>query len=208
VSITTDVKALFDGPGGRYRVVEDPASLGFAGPLSFHDPRRVPDFWQPAGAQAVGFPCGTHTASLKMLEQPAPPRTGSEISKRDSDPLIQEKVRQASVGQAHTHVGRSVSARTQSLDITSLNFSRSQSGSQGAFSPIPPSPGALASSPNTATGQYFPGQHPHLRPNVTGRAMGGYDSGLDSVTQGLHLGIYWSGADWGTGLSSVSVSHQ
>ncbi len=52
-TVATNVKALFDGPGGPYRPTEDSASLGFAGPLSFHDPRRVPDYWQPAGVSGV-----------------------------------------------------------------------------------------------------------------------------------------------------------
>ena len=54
-AVSTDVKALFDGPGGPYPPVDDSASLGFAGPLSFHDPRRVPEFWQPAGALGVSI---------------------------------------------------------------------------------------------------------------------------------------------------------
>lgn len=45
----TNVKALFDGPGGSSGsggAWPADESLGFAGPLSFHDPRRVPVHWQ------------------------------------------------------------------------------------------------------------------------------------------------------------------
>lgn len=197
---STNVKALFDGPG-PYPSTVDPASMGFAGPLSYHNPQRVSDYWQPAGPPA-----------------PTPlinPNANSEIetNKRDSDPITQEKVRQASHGHNHpptnplSHAARNVSARTQSLDISTMNFSRTLSGSAGVspFGPMPPSPGAVAASPNTASGQYFPGQH--LRANNTGRAgLGSYDSAVDNVTQG----------EWGIanyllmfpGLSNVQVSHQ
>ncbi|WVR08561.1 hypothetical protein IAU60_005616 [Kwoniella sp. DSM 27419] len=186
VTVSTDVRALFNGPGGSFRTAEEGA-LGFGGSLSYQDPRRgAADLW--AGST-----------------QPA--RTESDHSKRDSDPIIQDRVRQASAGHAshtnpHPHnQPRVVSARHQSLDISHLNYSRSLTGSQAAFGPMPPSPTAANSSPNTATGPYFPHVGPHpIRANVTGR--GGYggsagsgagDQAVDSVTQAMN---------------NVSVSHQ
>jgi hypothetical protein len=175
VSVATDVKALFDGPqqpGGPYRSVDD--TLGFAGPLSYHDPRRVPDYWQPSSVQSLASNHG---------------RSEEGASKRDSDPIIEHKVRQASAP-SHTRV----SNRTQSLDITSLNFSRSlnASQSQSNFGPMPPSPntGAITSSPSTATAQFFPGHG--LRANTTGRNnMGSYDSAITDVTHGERFPHSW-----------------
>ncbi|OCF33709.1 cytoplasmic protein [Kwoniella heveanensis BCC8398] len=179
VTVSTDVRALFNGPGGSYRP-SDESALGFAGPLNYQNPQRGSDLW-PGSTQ--------------------PTRTESDHSKRDSDPIIQDRVRQASTGHAnqppHYHAqSRVLSNRHQSLDIS--HFSRSHSSSASAFGPMPPSPTAANSSPNTATGPYFPHVGPHpIRANVTGR--GGYgggvsgDSGVDSVTQGL---------------SNVTVSHQ
>ena len=163
-SVTADVKALFNGSNGQsqhnpsFRSVDD--SLGFAGPLSYHDPRRVADYWQPS----------------------------SEASKRDSDPVIQDKMRMAGTA-PQSHAARAISARTQSLDITSLNFSRALAGQSSAFGPVPASPGAASSSPGTAPSQYFPGGHAPsaLRANVTGRPVSSYEAGydsVDSVTQG------------------------
>lgn len=177
-SVTADVKALFNGSnsGGQsqlnpaFRSVDD--SLGFAGPLSYHDPRRVSDYWQPTSVSS---------------------RTDSEASKRDSDPTLQDKLRLSGGGVGNgppqSHAARAVSARTQSLDITSLNFSRALTGQSSAFGPVPPSPGAASSSPGTATSQYFPGSHAPsaLRANVTGRPVSSYEAsydGVDSVTQG------------------------
>ena len=169
-AVTTNVKALFDGPGphnggaAQFRPIDD--SLGFAGPMSYHEPHRVQEYWRPAGLQSNNS------------------RAESEASKRDSDPVIQDKVRQASANHPQSHAARAISARTQSLDITSLNLSRALAGSsQSAFGPMPPSPGAATSSPNTATAQFFPGQH-GLRANVTGRGMGNYDNQMETVTQG------------------------
>ncbi|WVF68055.1 hypothetical protein IAT40_002818 [Kwoniella sp. CBS 6097] len=179
VTVSTDVRALFNGPGGSYRP-GDESALGFAGPLNYQNPQRGSDLW-PGSAQ--------------------PTRTESDHSKRDSDPIIQDRIRQASTGHSnqppHYHAqSRVLSNRHQSLDIS--HFSRSHSSSQSAFGPMPPSPTAANSSPNTATGPYFPHVGPHpIRANVTGR--GGYgggvsgDAGVDSVTQGL---------------SNVSVTHQ
>jgi len=169
------MKALFDGPGS-YPSSSDPATLGFAGPLSYHNPQRIPDYWQPAQIPA----------QIPIPISAPPPAAETSPSKRDSDPVIADKVRQASHGHNHqnqlSHAARNASARTQSLDISSLSFSRTLSGSASAFGPMPPSPGAVNGSPNTASGQYFPGQH--LRANVTGRGKNGYDSNIDSVTQG------------------------
>ena len=182
-TVSTNVKALFDGPGGSYPSVDDSASLGFAGPLSYHDPRRAPDVWQAAGRPGVSVSKDCGTANLSSICQSSTTRTDSESSKRDSDPIIQEKVRQASASHALSHANRAISARTQSLDITSLNFSRRLSGSHNAFGPIPPSPGPVSSSPNTATGQYFAAQS-HLRPNSTGRGSSGYDGGMEGLSLG------------------------
>ena len=166
-TITADVKALFNGGAhghahstvsSSFRSVDD--SLGFAGPLSYHDPRRSGDFWpNPPG------------------QQPARTDAG-DISKGDSDPSLQDRVRSSQHGTSH-------GLRTQSLDIKSIQFSRGLTAS--AFGPVPPSPGS--GSPHTATAQYFPGQHQHqLRPNVTGRGPhGAYElshDAVDSVTQG------------------------
>ncbi|KAK8850505.1 hypothetical protein IAR55_004423 [Kwoniella newhampshirensis] len=181
VTVSTDVRALFNGPGASFRSAEE-GSLGFAGPLGYTEPRRGADLW-PGSTQ--------------------PTRTESDHTKRDSDPIIQDRVRQASTGHGvpphpHPHSQpRVVSARHQSLDISHMNFSRSLSSNQGSFGPMPPSPTAANSSPNTATGPYFPHAGPHpIRANVTGR--GGYggaggDQGVDSLTQAL---------------SNIQVSHQ
>nr|XP_018259640.1 cytoplasmic protein [Kwoniella dejecticola CBS 10117]OBR81798.1 cytoplasmic protein [Kwoniella dejecticola CBS 10117] len=185
VTVSTDVRALFNGPGGAYRSAEESA-LGFAGPLSYQNPPRGSDLW-PGSTQ--------------------PTRTESDHSKRDSDPIIQDRVRQASTGHSntsshpshpHPHSQSRINPtmRHQSLDISHMKFSRSSSTSGGAnvFGPMPPSPTAANSSPNTATGPYFPHVGPHpIRANVTGRgaysAMSGAastasDQGVESVTQG------------------------
>jgi hypothetical protein len=177
---TADVKALFEGQAGGM-MPEDPAVLGFANPLSY-DPRRVSEIWQPSST----------------TPQPAGPTPSqADPSKRDSDPIIQDKVRAAAAGLGHApgHP-RGMSTRTQSLDITSLNFSRALAGSgagQGPFAPMPPSPGGAGSSPNTASGPYFPGGGPsghahHQHSHSTGKGYS-YDTALDSVTQG----------EWGDG---------
>ena len=169
-TITTNVKALFDSGAPptvnpAFRSMDD--SLGFAGPLSYHDPRRVNDFWQ-------------------STNQPSS-RPDSETSKRDSDPLLADKVRTAS-HHAQSHATRAVSARTQSLDISSLNFARALAGN--AFGPVPASPGTIASGPSSATGQYFPGQHGHgLRANVTGRPVSSFDSTYDASVENLSQGM-------------------
>jgi hypothetical protein len=203
VSVTTDVKALFNGGvsqvGAAYRSLDD--SLGFAGPLSYHDPskRSQQDYWQPPA-----------------LSQP-PPRADSDSGvRRDDPPVISEHVRQSSHHVVPSHAVRAVSARTQSLDITSLNFSRALTGAGHAFGPVPPSPGTITSSPNTATGQYFPGTHSQhaLRANVTGRQAGvavgkGGAGSMDSVTQ-CELGADRCD-EWmltKPGLSNVSIAHQ
>nr|XP_019008143.1 cytoplasmic protein [Kwoniella pini CBS 10737]OCF46924.1 cytoplasmic protein [Kwoniella pini CBS 10737] len=184
VTVSTDVRALFNGPGGSYRSVEEGA-LGFAGPLSYQNPQRSSDLW----------PGSTQTT-----------RTESDHSKRDSDPIIQDRVRQASTGHSNTTVHPShphphsqsrinPTMRHQSLDISHMKFSRSSSNSGGnnTFGPMPPSPTAANSSPNTATGPYFPHVGPHpIRANVTGRgaysgmsgaASTASDQGVESITQ-------------------------
>lgn len=185
-SITTDVKAIFDGP--PYAGVADDlaptGNKGFAGPLSYHDPRRTSEYWQspqPIRSEIVN----------------TPPAIESSIhAKRESDPLIHDKVRQATIGpgvplgpgslhghgHGHGHP-RGTSARTQSLDITSLNFSRTLSQVGGGLGPMPSSPGGiLGNGPNTASGPYFP-------PGSGGSGSGGkgypYDqTGLEGVTTG------------------------
>ncbi|WWC72544.1 uncharacterized protein I206_106506 [Kwoniella pini CBS 10737] len=194
VTVSTDVRALFNGPGGSYRSVEEGA-LGFAGPLSYQNPQRSSDLW----------PGSTQTT-----------RTESDHSKRDSDPIIQDRVRQASTGHSNTTVHPShphphsqsrinPTMRHQSLDISHMKFSRSSSNSGGnnTFGPMPPSPTAANSSPNTATGPYFPHVGPHpIRANVTGRgaysgmsgaASTASDQGVESITQSMN---------------NVQVSHQ
>ena len=178
--VSADVKALFEGPGQiGFKPSEEPGSTGFAGPLSF-DARRVSEFWQPP-IPAVSF-YTYHTVifiGTDYFPQPQPPRNESDPSKRDSDPIIQEKLRQASAS-GFGHPGnhpRCISARTQSLDIISLNFSRSLAGQP--FGPMPPSPSGA--SPSTASGQFFPAHHVH--PASIGKGPIA-DSGLESVTQG------------------------
>lgn len=184
-TITADVKALFNGGAhahavsASFRSVDD--SLGFAGPLSYHDPRRGGEFWPNPPVQ-----------------QPSR-ADGGDISKRDSDPSLQDRVRASAHGHGHGH-GTSHGLRTQSLDIKSLQFARGLAAqafppdrNASNVGPVPPSPGFL-DSPHTATAQFFPGhqthqQHQHqLRPNVTGRgAHAAYDlshDAVDSVTQG------------------------
>ena len=163
-TITADVKALFNGGAhahsavnSSFRSVDD--SLGFAGPLSYHDPRRGGEFWPNPPVQQ-------------------PRADAGDVSKRDSDPNLQDRVRSSAHGTSH-------GLRTQSLDIKSLQFSRGLAAS--AFGPVPSPPGS--GSPHTATAQYFPGhQHQHqLRPNVTGRGPHGYEmshDAVDSVAQG------------------------
>lgn len=179
----------------------DNSGPGFAGPLGYPAPTRVPDFWQPAGAPIPVSSLSSATRGKKKnpnVQVPAPPRSDTETTnKRDSDPIIQEKVRQAQIHGPHGQA-RGVSARTQSLDITSLNFSRALAGGGGQnnFGPIPPSPspgvGGMASSPNTATGQFFPHSHAvhPLHPNMTGK--GYYETQLDVVTQGTCCTIGFS----------------
>ena len=106
---------------------------------------------------------------------------GTEASKRDSDPIIQERLRQTNSAHPLSHAARAVSARTQSLDITSLNYSRALTGAgPGNFGPMPPSPGPAQGNPSTGTGQYF-GKHVRAQSRA-----GGFDSRLETVTQGLN----------------------
>ncbi len=214
----TNVRALFDGQGG-YPRVED-SGLGFANPLGFVDTRRMPDLWH-GPTSVVSPPTSLQAGSELIVTQQPATRTENETSKRGSDPLIEEKVRQASTGGVPSHQPRAVSARTQSLDITSLNFTRSLSNNnQSPFGPMPPSPSGITSSPNTATGQYFPGGSGNVNGNGNGNAngngngkgnYGNFDASVDGVTQGssrafiaLRLALLIAP----TGLSNVQVSHQ
>ena len=133
----------------------------------------------PPAMNPASNPMPVNTGTNNRPSSSRGERHEQEGSKRDSDPIIQEKVRAA--GHPQSHAVRSIAGRTQSLDITSLNFSRALTGGSN-FGPMPPSPGVPISSPNTATAQYFPpsGQH------RMGRGPGGFDAQLDSVTQGEH----------------------
>lgn len=181
----TNVKALFDGsaPPPATTTAYEGAPV-FSGPLGFN----VPDYWQP--------PAATGPASSGS----AP----SELSKRGSDNTLDEKarehrdvppgvVRAPHAGHAHTHSthgppghahalshshahpSRAVGARTQSLDITQLNFARALGGPQATFAPVPSSPTANPSpSTSTSTGNFFPSGERQRYPNS-----------VESVTQGI-----------------------
>ncbi|KAL7422885.1 hypothetical protein Q5752_002182 [Cryptotrichosporon argae] len=142
-SSQSNVKALFNGPSPAPAF---DAAIQFNG-LGYHDPRFYPN------DTVIGM--------------------GVDVSKRGSDPLLGDKLRAAATfapGGLHvhahphpphaTHAARAVSgARTQSLDITSLNFVRALSGpgaGPGAapasgFTPLP----AAQASPTSAGGQFF-----------------------------------------------------
>ncbi|WVN89687.1 uncharacterized protein L203_104917 [Cryptococcus depauperatus CBS 7841] len=168
-----NVRALFNGSGTVH-----------VDPLSHRDPMR--EVWHGSNQQP-----------------PAPTRTESDHQKRDSDPIINDRLRQAIAGHGnpfshrHPHSQPRISSnRHQSLDISQLNFSRALSSGSSVFGPMPPSPTAVNSSPNTATGPNFPHMGSHsIRTNLTGRgSYGGGSSGdLESVTQTM---------------SNMQVSHQ
>lgn len=157
---------------------------GFAGPLGV--PRSAkPEFWQPSGP--------THV------------RAETDSVKRDTEPSIQERIR--SVTHQVSPQSQRGSARTQSLDMKSLNFSRSLSGGSNNFGPMPPSPGGgLVSSPGTATGPFFPssGHHQH-----TVSSSGRYT--VDSITDGMSLALKARTVPSRlltiSGLNNVQVSH-
>ena len=184
----SDVRALFDGtiqpsqshqhiPGHQsFRSVDESGAFGY--PFGFAGTRPVGEPWQQPGG-------------------PTPARTESEASKRDSDPILQEKVRQMPSGPGPHQQPRMVSNRTQSLDITSLNFARREIGQMGTIGQ-----GAVTASPNTSTGQYFP--HAVPPPQSTSMYM---DSALEGVTQGQSNISCWNGADTWTGMNSIQVSH-
>jgi hypothetical protein len=174
----TNVKALFDGSGPTSANAFDPP-LTFP-PLGFN----VPDYWQPGA----------------VVSSPQSTQAASDVSKRGSDSTLEEKVRSSSaavhhssghvpghshaLSHSHAHPSRAVGARTQSLDITQLNFARALGGpSANSFAPLPTSPTTNSSAaaagsnnppPNTATGTFFPqaGQ------------QGRYPSSVEGVTQG------------------------
>nr|ODN96094.1 cytoplasmic protein [Cryptococcus depauperatus CBS 7855] len=168
-----NVRALFNGSGTVH-----------VDPLSHRDPMR--EVWHGSNQQP-----------------PAPTRTESDHQKRDSDPIINDRLRQAIAGHGnpfshrHPHSQPRISSnRHQSLDISQLNFSRALSSGSSVFGPMPPSPTAVNSSPNTATGPNFPHMGSHsIRTNLTGRgSYGGGSSGdIESVTQTM---------------SNMQVSHQ
>ncbi|XAO22317.1 hypothetical protein I312_101086 [Cryptococcus bacillisporus CA1280] len=184
VVATEDVRALFNGRGNSFGL-GDESNLGLVSSLNYQDPRKGADRWP---------------GSIP----PVTSRTESDHQKRDSDPIINDRIRQASTGHSsslsthlHRHSRPRISSnRHQSLDISQLNFSRALTGGPSAFGPMPLSPTAANSSPNTATAPYFPHVGPHpIRANVTGR--GGYGSAssadVESVAQTM---------------SNVQLSHQ
>ncbi|WVO20505.1 uncharacterized protein IAS62_001802 [Cryptococcus decagattii] len=187
VVATEDVRALFNGPGNSFGL-GDESNLGLVSSLNYQDPRKGADRWPGSIPQ----------------QPPVTGRTESDHQKRDSDPIINDHIRQASTGHSsslsthlHPHSRPRISSnRHQSLDISQLNFSRALTGGPSAFGPMPLSPTAANSSPNTATAPYFPHVGPHpIRANVTGR--GGYGSAssadVESVAQTM---------------SNVQLSHQ
>ncbi|KIR69125.1 cytoplasmic protein [Cryptococcus bacillisporus CA1873] len=187
VVATEDVRALFNGRGNSFGL-GDESNLGLVSSLNYQDPRKGADRWPGSIPQ----------------QPPVTSRTESDHQKRDSDPIINDRIRQASTGHSsslsthlHPHSRPRISSnRHQSLDISQLNFSRALTGGPSAFGPMPPSPTAANSSPNTATAPYFPHVGPHpIRANVTGR--GGYGSAssadVESVAQTM---------------SNVQLSHQ
>ncbi|ODO10578.1 hypothetical protein I350_01175 [Cryptococcus amylolentus CBS 6273] len=126
-------------------------------PLSFHQDRRIEELWPIVNP---------------VSQRPAPTRTESDHQKRESDPVINDRIRQASTGHVpagshsgalpphrhHSHSQSRINAnRHQSLDISQLNFSRALSGGKSSpFGMMPGSPPILDSSPNTATGGFMP----------------------------------------------------
>ncbi|TYJ54383.1 hypothetical protein B9479_004971 [Cryptococcus floricola] len=125
--------------------------------LSFHQDRRIEELWPIVNP---------------VSQRPAPTRTESDHQKRESDPVINDRIRQASTGHVpagshsgalpphrhHPHSQSRINAnRHQSLDISQLNFSRALSGGKSSpFGMMPGSPPTLDSSPNTATGGFMP----------------------------------------------------
>ncbi|EKD02270.1 cytoplasm protein [Trichosporon asahii var. asahii CBS 8904] len=189
----TNVKALFDsgapGSGAPGQQPPTPASRTFNSPLAFN----VPEYWQGSVSTEKR---GSDTALEDKLRMSHAPGHASHAS-HSGHPSHQSH--QSHSGHAHTHSHpaaphvpghahtlshshahppRAVGARTQSLDITHLNFARALggpgSGPQAPFAPMPPSP-TTTSSPNTSTGNYFPGGQQR------------YSSGdrTEGITQGL-----------------------
>jgi hypothetical protein len=178
---TANVKALFDGGSAPTSSGAYDSSLSFTGPLGFN----VPDYWQPGG-----LPPGSTAPA-------------ADVSKRGSDSTLEEKLRSSSstvhhptghvpghthtLSHSHVHPSRAVGARTQSLDITQLNFARALGGpsASSSFSPLPPSPtvnanasinastssSAGAGSTTGPSGSYYQGQQR-------------YASSVEGVTQG------------------------
>ncbi|ORX41050.1 hypothetical protein BD324DRAFT_647947 [Kockovaella imperatae] len=198
-SSASDVKALFNGSSSQigngaslFRSLDDTSALF----MNQHD-SKIQEYWKRSYVrpqtvlQNINVNGQTSPATLTNVNQPSLSSVGrnpsnrgerneAEASKRDSDPVLQDKLRQAASGHPQSHAVRAVSARTQSLDITSLNFSRALSGANSSnFGPMPPSPGIPTSSPNTATGQYFPSGN---RPIGRG---GELDVELETVTQNM-----------------------
>lgn len=189
---TEDVRALFNAPGNGFRL-GDESNLGLVSSLNYQDPRKSTDRWP--GSIVSGNIWHLRDQSINPLQSQQPPvasRTESDHQKRDSDPIINHRIRQASTGHTsslsthlHPHSRPRISSnRHQSLDISQLNFSRALTGGPPAFGSVPLSPTAANSSPNTATAPYFPHVGPHpIRANVTGR--GGYGSAASVDVEGV-----------------------
>jgi hypothetical protein len=136
---------------------------GFAGPLSY----VVPDYWQPGSGPAHGAPAHGGPGAVGSGVGSSAPSTAAPTSaasdgpkpkppkpKRASDTPLEDKrghthnhshshappQHQHALSHGHGHPARAVGARTQSLDITQLNFARALGGPAPSFAPVPPSP--------------------------------------------------------------------
>lgn len=158
-SVSTDVRALFDGPNSDATA----PGAGFAGPLSFRDPRRNTDLWQASTTYA-----GVTGQSRTENESSGPTNGQSPPAPRPQG---------VGHGQPHQQAGhgsRVGANRTQSLDISGLSFSRALGSGAGQLGPMPPSP---ALGPQSASGQFFPGG--------TGPGRGGPESRQAASTEEL-----------------------
>ncbi|RXK40626.1 hypothetical protein M231_02081 [Tremella mesenterica] len=145
------------GHGTRFVSMDNTGNSGFVGAFSI--PQRATEYWQP---------------SSNPMKNPSQ----SDPSKRDSDPIIQDRLSQLTIHPTR-HPGtapRAASHRTQSLDITSLNFVRLQRVPLGDST-------VQGGGPNTSTGQFFPlPSHQAMH----GHGLNGFsvDAGLGDVSQG------------------------
>ncbi|EIW69943.1 hypothetical protein TREMEDRAFT_71463 [Tremella mesenterica DSM 1558] len=146
------------GHGTRFVSMDNTGNSGFVGAFSI--PQRATEYWQP---------------SSNPMKNPSQ----SDPSKRDSDPIIQDRLSQLTIHPTR-HPGtapRAASHRTQSLDITSLNFVRLQRVPLGDST-------VQGGGPNTSTGQFFPlPSHQAMH----GHGLNGFsvDAGLGDVSQAM-----------------------